>query len=167
MSRWGLSRWCRWGHSTNDLTSPTSWWGWFGQMKLLQPMCPMGPISPFPLGLLWLMPTKAAMVSLNSVDRQLLIFSIISTACVLLISLTKYSAIVAKMKGYFGRTLYNNQRRSRRWSLCSLRMQDQVKFNNQLEVDNRCQSNNQRKCLESSWIKSCSFLEWLDNKLEG
>ncbi len=56
-----------------------------------------------------------------------------------LYSLTKYSAIVAKMKGYLGRTISNQRKR---WSVCSLGMQDQVKFNNQLEVDDRSQSNN-------------------------
>ncbi len=64
----------------------------------------------------------------------------IAIAYLFLYSLTKYSAIVAKMKGYFGRTISNNQRL--RWSLCSLRMQNQVKFNNQLEVNDRSQSNN-------------------------
>ncbi len=52
-----------------------------------------------------------------------------------LYSLTIYSAIVAKMKEYFRRTISNNQHR--KWSSCSLRMRDHVKFNNQLEVDNR------------------------------
>ncbi len=52
---------------------------------------------------------------------------VVSVDCVddgFLYSLTKYSAIVAKMKGYFGRTIFNNQHK--RWISCSLRMQDQV-----------------------------------------
>ena len=63
---------------------------------------------------------------------------VVSVDCVedgFLYSLTKYSAIFAEVKGYFGRTISNNQRK--RWSLCSLRMQDQVKFNNQLERERR------------------------------
>ncbi len=58
-----------------------------------------------------------------------------NSIAIFLYSLTKYSAIVAKMKGYFGRTISNNQRK--RWCSCSLRMQDQVKFNNQLERERR------------------------------
>ena len=54
---------------------------------------------------------------------------------VILYSLTKYSAVFAKRKGYFGIMISNNQ--CRRWSSCSFRMRDHVKFNNQLEVDNR------------------------------
>jgi hypothetical protein len=63
---------------------------------------------------------------------------VISVDCVddgFLYSLTKYSAMFAKMKGYFGRMISNNQRK--RWSSCSLRMQNQVKFNNQLEPERR------------------------------
>jgi hypothetical protein len=32
-------------------------------MRLLQPMCPLGLMRPMPLGLIWLMPTRARMVS--------------------------------------------------------------------------------------------------------
>jgi hypothetical protein len=63
---------------------------------------------------------------------------VVSVDCVddgFLYSLTKYSAIVAKMKGYFGGTISNNQRK--RCISCSLRMQDQVEFNNQLERERR------------------------------
>jgi hypothetical protein len=60
----------------------------------------------------------------------------IAIVYLLLYSLSKYSAIVAKMKGYSGRTISNNQ--CRKWSSCSLRMRDQVKFNNLLEVNDRC-----------------------------
>ena len=72
------------------------------------------------------------------------------------------------MKGYFGRTISNNQRR--RWS-------SQVKFNKQL-------ANNQLgcvalwsslisviECLERSWSNLCSLRmqdqNWLDNQLEA
>ncbi len=40
-------------------------------MKLLQPMCPMGPMRPILLGLIWLMPMRAMMVSLTSAERRL------------------------------------------------------------------------------------------------
>jgi hypothetical protein len=50
----------------------------------------------------------------------------------LLFTLTKFSSIFAEAKGYFRVTTPNNQHGQK--SSCSLRMQDQSKINNQLEV---------------------------------
>ncbi len=49
-----------------------------------------------------------------------------------LYSLTKYSAIFAEVKGYFGITALNNQLGRR--SLCSLRSKTRYQLDNQLEV---------------------------------
>ena len=59
---------------------------------------------------------------------------------VALYSLTKYSAIFAEVKGYFGITAPDNQLGRR--SLCSLRIKSRYQLNNQLKigesvVDNR------------------------------
>jgi hypothetical protein len=60
-----------------------------------------------------------------------------SFGLLILYSLTKYSAIFAEVKGYFGITTPNNQIGP--MSLCFLK------------------SNNQLECLESSWSNLCSL----------
>ncbi len=67
--------------------------------------------------------------------------------------LTKYSAIFAEVKGYFGIDERDNELELLIVDDCFLRILDQVIFNNQLEVSNQSQNNNQLECLKSSWSK--------------
>ena len=97
-------------------------------------------------GIVWFTWTPPHFVRIEIICRSLLD----NDTAIVLYSLTKYSAIFAEVKGYFGITEPDNQLGPMSWFF--------LKSNNQLE------------CLESGWSKLCSlrnqYRYWLDNQLE-